>query len=59
MSFSRPEQLDAIIRLDISFNDEIVKALFPNAWERFKSKYGTWALRQQKSSELSETQLCE
>lgn len=59
MSFSRPEQLDAIIRLDISFNDQIVKALFPNAWERFKSKYGTWALRQQKSSELSETQLCE
>lgn len=55
MSFSHSDQQDAMIRLDIGFNDEIVKALFPDAWIRFKSKYGTWVLSEQKSSEFSES----
>ncbi|KAL6229328.1 hypothetical protein BDW75DRAFT_235294 [Aspergillus navahoensis] len=43
MSFSRSDQQDAIIRLDIGFDSKIIKALFPNAWQKFTSIYGVAA----------------
>lgn len=40
MRFPRHNQQDAIVRLDVGFDSEVVKALFPTAWERLSSVHG-------------------
>lgn len=59
MSFARSDQQDAIIRLDIGFNSGIIKALFPKAWERFMSIYGTGSLSQHDNLGSFEAHVCE
>lgn len=59
MSFSRFDQQDAIIRLDIGFDSRIIKALFPKAWEKFTSIYGTGMPCQHGKPESFEAHACE
>jgi hypothetical protein len=40
MRFPRHNQQDAIVRLDVGFDSEVVKALFPTAWEILISVHG-------------------
>jgi hypothetical protein len=40
MSFPRYNQQDALVQLDMAFDHEIAKALFPSAWDKFISVHG-------------------
>ncbi|KAL2784140.1 hypothetical protein BJX66DRAFT_317156 [Aspergillus keveii] len=46
MAIPRPNQSDAIVRLDVGFNCELIKALFPTAWEKLASLHGLGSLTQ-------------
>jgi hypothetical protein len=46
MNIPRPNQHDAIMRLDVGFNCDLIKALFPTAWEKLVSLHELESLTQ-------------
>lgn len=46
MRFPKQGQQDALVRLDIGFDSDLIETLFPRAWKRFLSVHGTGSKKQ-------------